>query len=192
MVRASSTRPSNGYPTPEHLGGSAARSSVRRAVSTTDSGESIAVRELLIRSVESLVGQCFDDRFESMGDHAHRPCDRARSPTGWPRRTGVAIARVRRWVLPDRHRAPRRRRRPDLAASRRPRRASARASGCSTWPSSTSARQGYRTTSVSEIARAAGLTQATAYAYFDNKESLFVAAVDVDAIDAGDRGPRRP
>jgi len=42
-------------------------------------------------------------------------------------------------------------------------------------------RQGYRTTSVSEIARAAGLTQATAYAYFDNKESLFVAALDVDA-----------
>ncbi len=42
-------------------------------------------------------------------------------------------------------------------------------------------RQGYRATSVSEIARAAGLTQATAYAYFDNKESLFVAALDVDA-----------
>jgi AcrR family transcriptional regulator len=42
-------------------------------------------------------------------------------------------------------------------------------------------RQGYRTTSVSEIARAAGLTQATAYAYFDNKESLFAAAVDTDA-----------
>ena len=42
-------------------------------------------------------------------------------------------------------------------------------------------RQGYRATSVSEIARAAGLTQATAYAYFDNKESLFAAAVDTDA-----------
>ncbi|MGZ4682556.1 MAG: TetR/AcrR family transcriptional regulator [Acidimicrobiales bacterium] len=42
-------------------------------------------------------------------------------------------------------------------------------------------RQGYRTTSVSEIARAAGLTQATAYAYFDSKESLFVAALDIDA-----------
>jgi len=40
---------------------------------------------------------------------------------------------------------------------------------------------GYRSTSVSEIARAAGVTQATAYAYFDNKESLFVAALDVDA-----------
>jgi AcrR family transcriptional regulator len=41
--------------------------------------------------------------------------------------------------------------------------------------------RGYRSTSVSEIARAAGLTQATAYAYFDNKQSLFVAAVDADA-----------
>ena len=41
--------------------------------------------------------------------------------------------------------------------------------------------RGYRATSVSEIARAAGVTQATAYAYFDNKESLFVAAVDDDA-----------
>ena len=40
---------------------------------------------------------------------------------------------------------------------------------------------GYRSTSVSEIARAAGVTQATAYAYFDNKESLFIAAVDSDA-----------
>jgi AcrR family transcriptional regulator len=43
--------------------------------------------------------------------------------------------------------------------------------------------RGYRSTSVSEIARAAGLTQATAYAYFDNKESLFVAAVDADATE---------
>jgi AcrR family transcriptional regulator len=42
---------------------------------------------------------------------------------------------------------------------------------------------GYRSTSVSQIARAAGLTQATAYAYFDNKESLFVAAVDADATE---------
>src|SRR6478735_805801 len=41
--------------------------------------------------------------------------------------------------------------------------------------------RGYRSTRVSEIARAAGITQATAYAYFDNKESLFLAAVDVDA-----------
>lgn len=40
--------------------------------------------------------------------------------------------------------------------------------------------RGYRTTSVSEIARAAGLTQAAVYAYFDSKESLFDAAVDTD------------
>jgi AcrR family transcriptional regulator len=41
--------------------------------------------------------------------------------------------------------------------------------------------RGYRATSVSEIARAAGLTQAAAYAYFPSKEALFDAAVDVDA-----------
>lgn len=41
--------------------------------------------------------------------------------------------------------------------------------------------RGYRSTSVSEIARAAGLTQAAAYAYFDSKEALFQAAVDRDA-----------
>lgn len=41
--------------------------------------------------------------------------------------------------------------------------------------------RGYRSTSVSEIARAAGLTQAAAYAYFDSKEALFQAAVDQDA-----------
>jgi AcrR family transcriptional regulator len=41
--------------------------------------------------------------------------------------------------------------------------------------------QGFRATSVSEIARAAGLTQAAVYAYFENKEQLFVAAVDADA-----------
>lgn len=41
--------------------------------------------------------------------------------------------------------------------------------------------RGYRATSVSEIARAAGLTQAAVYAYFDNKEALFEAAVDADA-----------
>ena len=50
--------------------------------------------------------------------------------------------------------------------------------------------QGHRVTSVSEIARAAGLTQAAVYAYFDNKDSLFVSAVDADAtslvIDAHD------
>ena len=50
--------------------------------------------------------------------------------------------------------------------------------------------QGYRATSVSEIARAAGLTQATAYAYFESKQALFVAALDTDAsalvAEAGD------
>ncbi len=40
---------------------------------------------------------------------------------------------------------------------------------------------GYRGTSVSEIARSAGLTQAAVYAYFPNKEALFQAAVDADA-----------
>ena len=39
--------------------------------------------------------------------------------------------------------------------------------------------KGFRATSVSEIARAAELTQAAAY--FDNKEALFRAAVDADA-----------
>ena len=41
--------------------------------------------------------------------------------------------------------------------------------------------KGFRSTSVSEIARAADLTQAAAYAYFENKEALFRAAVDTDA-----------
>ncbi len=41
--------------------------------------------------------------------------------------------------------------------------------------------RGYRATSVSEIARSVGLTQAAAYAYFDSKEALFDAAVDADA-----------
>lgn len=40
---------------------------------------------------------------------------------------------------------------------------------------------GFRATSVSEIARAAGVTQAAVYAYFANKEALFEAAVDADA-----------
>ncbi len=42
--------------------------------------------------------------------------------------------------------------------------------------------RGYRATSVSEIARGAGLTQAAAYAYFPSKEALFDAAVDADAV----------
>lgn len=41
--------------------------------------------------------------------------------------------------------------------------------------------RGYRATSVSEIARSVGLTQAASYAYFDSKEALFDAAVDEDA-----------
>jgi AcrR family transcriptional regulator len=41
--------------------------------------------------------------------------------------------------------------------------------------------RGYRATSVSEITRAADLTQAASYAYFDSKEALFRAAVDDDA-----------
>jgi AcrR family transcriptional regulator len=41
--------------------------------------------------------------------------------------------------------------------------------------------RGFKGTSVSEIARAAGLTQAASYAYFENKEALFRAAVDADA-----------
>jgi AcrR family transcriptional regulator len=40
---------------------------------------------------------------------------------------------------------------------------------------------GYQRTSVSEIARQAGLTPAAAYAYFPNKTALFEAAVDADA-----------
>ncbi len=42
---------------------------------------------------------------------------------------------------------------------------------------------GYRATSVSAIAREAGLSQAAAYAYFANKEALFEAAVDLDAAE---------
>jgi AcrR family transcriptional regulator len=42
-------------------------------------------------------------------------------------------------------------------------------------------RDGFRRTSVADIARDAGLTPAAAYAYFDSKEALFAAAVDADA-----------
>jgi AcrR family transcriptional regulator len=44
--------------------------------------------------------------------------------------------------------------------------------------------RGYRATSVSEVARAAGLTQAAVYAYVPSKEALFDAAVDADAASA--------
>ena len=43
------------------------------------------------------------------------------------------------------------------------------------------AAEGFRRTSVSEIARAVDLTPAAAYAYFAGKEALFAAAVDHDA-----------
>lgn len=43
------------------------------------------------------------------------------------------------------------------------------------------AADGYRRTSVSDVAREAGLTPAAAYAYFAGKEALFKAAVDADA-----------
>lgn len=52
------------------------------------------------------------------------------------------------------------------------------------------AQEGYRRTSLSDIARDAGVTPAAAYAYFDGKEALFEAAVDADAaalIDAARR-----
>ena len=42
-------------------------------------------------------------------------------------------------------------------------------------------RDGYRRTSVSDIAREANLTPAAVYAYFSGKEALFEAAVDRDA-----------
>ena len=48
------------------------------------------------------------------------------------------------------------------------------------------ARDGYRATSVADVARDAGLTPPGVYAYFSNKEALFVAAVDEDA--AGEIG----
>jgi AcrR family transcriptional regulator len=43
------------------------------------------------------------------------------------------------------------------------------------------AADGYRGTSVSDVARDAGLTPAAVYAYFAGKEALFRAAVDADA-----------
>jgi AcrR family transcriptional regulator len=42
-------------------------------------------------------------------------------------------------------------------------------------------RDGYRPTSVADIARHAGVSGTAAYAYFDGKEDLFFAAVDEDA-----------
>lgn len=42
-------------------------------------------------------------------------------------------------------------------------------------------REGYRATSVADIARDASVGSTVAYAYFPNKEALFLAAVDEDA-----------
>lgn len=42
-------------------------------------------------------------------------------------------------------------------------------------------RDGYRSTSVADIARDAGVGGTLAYAYFPNKEALFLAALDEDA-----------
>lgn len=42
-------------------------------------------------------------------------------------------------------------------------------------------RDGFRATSVANIARDAGVSGTLAYAYFDNKEALFLAALDEDA-----------
>lgn len=42
-------------------------------------------------------------------------------------------------------------------------------------------REGYRATSVADIARDAGVGGTVAYAYFPNKQALFLAAIDEDA-----------
>ncbi len=44
-------------------------------------------------------------------------------------------------------------------------------------------RDGYRATSVADIARDAGMSGTAAYAYFPSKEALFLAAADGDAAD---------
>lgn len=50
------------------------------------------------------------------------------------------------------------------------------------------ARDGYRATSVAEIARTAQLSSTAAYVYFPNKEALFIAAVDEDASGVVNKG----
>jgi AcrR family transcriptional regulator len=45
-------------------------------------------------------------------------------------------------------------------------------------------RDGYRSTSVADIARDAGVGGTVAYAYFSSKEALFLAAIDEDAAGA--------
>lgn len=49
-------------------------------------------------------------------------------------------------------------------------------------------RDGYRATSVADIARDAGVGGTVAYAYFPNKEALFLAAVDEDAAGVIEQG----
>lgn len=49
-------------------------------------------------------------------------------------------------------------------------------------------RDGYRSTSVANIARDAGLSGTAAYAYFADKETLFFAAVDEDAAGVIEEG----
>lgn len=49
-------------------------------------------------------------------------------------------------------------------------------------------RDGYRATSVADIAREAGVGGTVAYAYFPNKEALFLAALDEDAAAVIDEG----
>ncbi len=52
-------------------------------------------------------------------------------------------------------------------------------------------RDGYRATSVSDIARDAGLGGTAPYAYFPNKEALFLAALDDDAAAVIEEGLTR-
>src|SRR3546814_17478403 len=49
-------------------------------------------------------------------------------------------------------------------------------------------REGYRATSVADIARDAGVGGTVAYAHFPNKETLFLAAIDEDASNVINEG----
>ena len=49
-------------------------------------------------------------------------------------------------------------------------------------------REGFRNTSVADIARDAGVSGTAAYAYFPSKEALFLAALDEDAAAVIDEG----
>ena len=49
-------------------------------------------------------------------------------------------------------------------------------------------RDGYRATAVADIARDAGVSGTLAYAYFPNKEALFLAAIDEDAAGVIEEG----